>query len=599
MDYDIPTPQKLQLGTWRKMAPFFKLVRRQFTLAVILILFAALLDVISPLFIRFAIDWFVVPQTTDGLWLFLGIQAVVVLLQGVVTIFFQRKTMEVDMELARHMRSACFTHLQKLSLAYYNKTPVGYILARIMSDIARISGLTSWGVVFGVWNMLYLLGVAVIMLILDWRLALILIVVIPIVIAVTALFKNRLLKVNREIRSVNAKVTGLYNEGIAGAKATKTLVIEDKLAAEFSGVTQQFYRAGMRMNRLNVIFIPLMVFLCTMAAAVGLYYGGILVMEQVVALGTLSVFLTYSVEILEPVRELARLFSDFAASQVNVERVADLLANEPMISDTPEVEAQYGDIFTPRPENWERVQGNIEFRGIDFRYPDGEEYVLKQFNLNIPAGTTIAIVGRTGAGKSTLVNLACRFLEPTRGTILIDGTDYRRRSMLWLQSHLGYVLQNPHLFSGTVMENIRYGRLDATDEEVIAAAKLAAVDQVVEKLENGYHTEVGEGGGRLSTGEKQLISFARAILADPPIFVLDEATSSIDTETELLIQDAISHILKGRTSFIIAHRLSTIRHADLILVVEQGKIIEQGSHKDLIQAKGHYHGLYTAMLRQG
>ena len=273
-----------------------------------------------------------------------------------------------------------------------------------------------------------------------------------------------------------------------------------------------------------------------------------------------------------------------------------VLANAPWSG--TEVIAKYGDTFHPKKENWEPIKGDIEFDDVSFQYPDGEEEVLSHFSLKIPAGTTVAIVGETGAGKSTLVNLACRFFEPTAGRILIDGRDYRERSQLWLHSRLGYVLQNPHLFSGTVMDNIRYGRLDATDEEVRAAAKAVSADTVVEHLEDGYNSDVGEGGDKLSTGEKQLISFARAVLADPAIFVLDEATSSIDTQTEQLIQSATLRLLKGRTSFLIAHRLSTIRQADLILVVKDGKIVEQGKHEELLQKGGYYHDLYSKQFQQ-
>ena len=315
-------------------------------------------------------------------------------------------------------------------------------------------------------------------------------------------------------------------------------------------------------------------------------------------LGTLSVFISYAVVIFEPIQQLARLLSDLISCQANIERVTDLLEQKPNVTDRKDVIERYGDSFHPKKENWEKIKGDIVFEDVSFMYPDGKEYVLEHFNLHVPAGMNVAIVGETGAGKSTLVNLVGRFFEPTKGRILIDGVDYRERSQLWLHSQIGYVLQNPHLFSGTVRENIRYGRLDATDTEIEEAARRVSADEVVKKLENGYESDVGESGGRLSTGEKQLISFARAILANPSIFVLDEATSSIDTQTEQLIQKATDHLLKGHTSFVIAHRLSTIRKADLILVVKDGQIIEQGNHQELLKKKGYYYELYSKQFEE-
>ena len=296
---------------------------------------------------------------------------------------------------------------------------------------------------------------------------------------------------------------------------------------------------------------------------------------------------------MEPVRWIIDAISDLITTQVNIERFSRLIETESDVTDTPEVIEKYGDSFNPKKENWEELKGDIEFEDVTFRYPDGEEYVLEHFDLKIPFGSNVAIVGETGAGKSTLVNLVCRFFEPTEGRVLIDGRDARERSQLWLHSSIGYVLQTPHLFSGTVRENLLYGNPNATEEDINRALKLVSAESVIEHLEHGLESDVGEGGDLLSTGEKQLISFARAILADPKILVLDEATASVDTITEQKIQSAIDTIIKGRTSIVIAHRLSTVRNADVILVVKNGKIIERGKHKELLAAKGHYYNLYT------
>ena len=420
----------------------------------------------------------------------------------------------------------------------------------------------------------------------------------PFIALLTVYFQNKILRVNREIRKVNSQMTGAFNEGIVGARTSKTLVIEDKNSQEFADIASNLYHRTIRATMLNAFYIPLVSFFSSVAVVFVLTRGGSMVLSDALQLGTLSAFITYALGIFDPIQQIARGLADFVATQANIERVTDLLEHEPIIQDTPQVVAKYGDTLSPKKENWEPLKGDIEFRHVWFKYPDGGDYVLEDFNLTIPAGTTVAIVGETGAGKSTLVNLACRFFEPTKGEILIDGVDYRQRSQLWLHSNLGYVLQNPHLFSGSVRENIRYGNLEASEEDIRNAAKIVSADHVIESMEKGYDSDVGEGGDRLSTGEKQLISFARAVLADPRIFVLDEATSSIDTQTEELIQHAISHLLQNRTSFLIAHRLSTIRKADLILVVRAGKIIEQGTHQELLRAKGYYYSLYRKQFEQ-
>ena len=576
---------------WKRIFPFLKPYKKTVIMILVMNLFCSLVDIILPLFQRYAINHFIEGNTLTGIGFFTVLYIVVIALQGAAVIAFTRGSMRIEMCLGKDLKRALFVHLQTLSFSYYNVTPVGYMLSRVMNDTGKISGLIAWNFVDLLWALTYVLGVFVAMLFLNWKLALVIMLVVPAIALLTFYFQNRILKWNRQVRKINSKITSAYNEGIMGAKTAKSLVVEEKTYGEFQEITGEMRSASVRAARLNAVYLPLVLFCGSLATAIVLARGGIQVFENAMLIGTLSAFTTYAVGIFEPIQQMARNLAEFISAQANIERVTGLLDEEPQVVDSPEVIEKYGDSFFPKKENWEPIKGDIEFRDVSFHYPDGKEEILSHFNLKIPAGTNVAIVGETGAGKSTLVNLACRFFEPTGGQILIDGKDYRERSQLWLHSSLGYVLQNPHLFSGSVMENIRYGRLDATDEEVIAAAKAVHADQVVEKMDLGYQSDVGEGGDRLSTGEKQLISFARAVLADPRIFVLDEATSSIDTQTEQLIQKATDKILKGRTSFLIAHRLSTIRNADLILVVKDGKIIEQGKHLELLEQKGYYYQL--------
>ena len=590
--------QSFDWGIWKRLKPFLKNYRADFVGMLSFNGLCALVDVVLPLMQRYAIRNFIEKGVTTGLLPYALVYLALIVLQGLSVMWFCNNSMRIEMYLGRDMKQRLFHHLQTLSFSFYNVTPVGYLLSRLMSDTDRIAGMIAWNFTDILWALFYVAGTMVSMLILNWKLALVVMLIVPVMAVLTAYFQNRILHWNRKIRKLNSRITGAFNEGITGAKTTKTLVIEDKMTGSFRELTSKMHDSGIRAARLNAVYIPLVLLFSTLAVSVVLLRGGYLVTEQALELATLSTFLTYAVGIFEPIQMTASNIAEFISLQASIERVTDLLDKEPEVRDTPEVEAVYGDAFHPKKENWEPLHGDIEFQDVTFRYPDGGEDVLQHFSLKIPAGTTVALVGETGAGKSTLVNLACRFFEPTEGKILIDGRDYRERSQLWLHSNIGYVLQSPHLFSGSVRENIRYGRLDATDAEVEAAAKAVSADTVAAKLENGWDSEVGEGGDKLSTGEKQLISFARAVLADPRIFVLDEATSSIDTQTEQLIQQAIDHLLRDRTSFLIAHRLSTIRKADLILVVRDGRIVEQGTHESLLKARGYYHDLYSRQFAE-
>jgi len=596
--FDREMDKRINLRTWAKLLPYLKPLYWRVSLVIVMMLLSAIVDATIPLFTRYAVNNFVIPGTVEGLPAFTAFYFGVILFQTLTTVLYSRHSMVIEMYLGRNMKDACFLHLQKLPVSYYSHTPVGYILARVMSDTNRIGGVVAWSGSMACWHVCYLLSVIISMLYINVRLALIVLLIAPVFLVITAYFQPRLLEASRAVRRANSRIITSFNENINGARTSKVLVIEDKNNAEFAGITTEMYNSSLRNTRLNAIYRPLITFCASLAGAAVLYYSGSAVMRETMDFGVLSAFIAYAIALLDPISHISQFVSEILMAQVNIERVSDLLSRPYEISDSKEIEEVYGDVFEPKRENWPRIEGAVSFKNVWFKYPDAPEddYVLKDINIDIPAGSTVALVGETGAGKSTFVNLVCRFYEPTRGNVLIDGVDYRERGQLWLRANLGYVQQSPHLFTGTLRDNLLYGKLDASGEDVARAARLACVDVLADKLENGYETDVGEGGDRLSTGEKQLVSIGRAIIADPPIFVLDEATSSIDTEMERLIQDAISNVLTGRTSFIIAHRLSTIRNADMILLIEGNAIAEQGSHEELMAKKGKYYHLYMAMM---
>ena len=559
---------------------------------------ASVMDVVIPLFQQYAIDHFIASGAMTGLGWFIGLYVVVMLVQTASNYISAYGACKAELYIGRDLKRQAFDHLQTLSFSYFNQNSVGYVHARVMSDTDRIASTLAWGLMEGVWYIAYLLFAIVTMFALNWRLALGVMVIVPVLVVSGMYFQKKLVRYHRRVREHNSQITGAFNEGITGAKTTKTLVIEDRMEGEFDELTGEMKRVSVREMRMRSLFMSTTAMAASVALAIVLWRGGVITQRGVMLIGTLSVFMNYAQGMMEPIQWLVQVLSALTNVQVNVERFTKLMETESDVRDTPEVVQKYGDSFHPKKENWEPLYGDIEFRDVTFRYPDGQENVLEHFDLKVPQGTNVAIVGETGAGKSTLVNLVCRFFEPTQGQVLIDGRDARERSQLWLHSNIGYVLQTPHLFSGTVLENLRYGNENATMEQIEAAVHAVSADEIIARLPEGYNSEVGEGGSGLSTGEKQLLSFARALLADPRIFVLDEATSSVDTVTERLIQNAIEQVMAGRTSFIIAHRLSTIRRADVILVVHDGKIVERGSHRELMAAKGAYWQLYTRQYRE-
>ena len=573
-----------------RLFPYLKKYRKTLTWMIVCGLLGTGVDILMPVLQRYALNHFIAEKTLDTLPWYILIYAGLIVFASCVNFVSCNGAMKTEVSVNRDLRTEAFNHLQTLSFSYYNQNSVGWIHSRVMSDTSRIGSLVSWSLMDSVWHTSYLVGSLAVMLFINARLALLVMLILPLIVILFSVFQKKLISANRKIRELNSRITGDFNEGITGAKTVKTLVAEDRMAGGFVRDTDEMKQTSIRAARLRGAFSVTMHLASSLALAIVLWQGGYIAASEV---GTFSMFMSYAQGMMEPVRWMVDAISDFITTQVNIERLTRLLNTKSDVSDTQEVIALYGDTFSPKKENWEEIKGDIEFEDVSFRYPDGDEYVLEHFNLKIPFGSNIAIVGETGAGKSTLVNLVCRFFEPTSGRVLIDGRDARERSQLWLHSAIGYVLQTPHLFSGTVRENLLYGNPNATEEEIARALKLVSADEVVARMEKGIDSDVGEGGDLLSTGEKQLISFARAILADPRILVLDEATASVDTLTEQKIQAAIDTIIQGRTSLVIAHRLSTVRNADLILVVMDGKIVEQGTHAELLRKKGHYFRLYT------
>lgn len=508
------------------------------------------------------------------------------------------------------IRQAAFVKLQSLPFSYYDRKAVGWLMARLTSDCAQLSRIMGWALLDLAWGSVAIVSVTSMMFVLSWRLALVVIVVVPPLVVVSRYFQVKLLLTSRALRKANSQTTAGFNEGIVGVRTTKSLVREKQNLVEFSRLTAAMYAHAVSNALYSAMFLPLILSLCSVATGLALWRGGLSVMAGSLSLGALVTFLQYAGFIQAPVQEMAGSLTQIQGAQASAERIQSLLDADIEIADSPAVIQRMrrhaadgsggdkssisnsGDLAI---DGYSRRIGQIEFRSVSFAYKQGQA-VLHAFDLIVDAGQTIALVGPTGGGKSTIVALACRFYEPNSGQILLDGIDYRQRSLHWLQSNLGIVLQQPHLFSGTVRQNIRYGRLDATDPQIEQAARTVNAHEFIVRLPQGYDTPVGEGGNQLSTGQKQLVALARAVIADPQIFVMDEATSSVDTQTERAIQSAVERVLSGRISFVVAHRLSTIRSADRILVIDGGRIVEQGTHHELLRRRGRYYDLYTSQF---
>ena len=614
----------LDLGPWKRLWPYVLRLKRYFIPMVIISALTAAADAAMYLAIRGVIDQ-AVARSGEGV-LDYGLFYVAVVTGQVTCVWmFIFLGGRISQNIAHNIRSDIFQRLQELDVSYYDRRPVGWLMARATSDCQHLGRLLAWGLLDLSWGLFMMTALAGVMLYLNWKLSLVVFLVIPPLIFVSLKFQRRLLHSSRQVRKTNSQITGAYNEGIVAVRTTKTLVREEENLGEFQALSSAMYRHSVRNSLQSAMYLPVVQTLGAVGAGLALWFGGLEAMAGAVSLGTIVLFINASTRFFDPVHELARVLTDVQSAQASTERVMGLLASVPEIRDSDEVrqavrEHERGTGIVPvRPtgvspvgpaaagDAWARQGvagdglpdriGAIEFRDVTFAYKQGPR-VLEHFNLTVQAGQTIALVGPTGGGKTTVVSLLCRFYQPNEGEILLDGVDYRRRGLRWLQSSLGVVPQTPHLFSGTIRENIRYGRLDAGDEEVARVARLVNAEPFILGMDHGYDSEVGQGGSRLSMGQRQLVCLARAVLADPKVFIMDEATSSVDTETERLIQDGVERIRKGRTCFMIAHRLSTIRSADRILVIDGGRIVEQGSHHELILARGRYYELYSNQFQQ-
>ena len=579
--HDEQASHGFRLHLWRKLFAYARPYRRDVARLACFALIAAAADVMLPLVTRRVIDDITARGLDASLRGAVMEYLALTLVLGLSIYGFICASGKIRTHLSHDIRRDGFANLQRLPFAFYDHRPVGWLMARMTSDCDRLAIILAWGMLDFIWGATLMAGIAVAMLIMHAKLALIVLAVIPALLWASAVFRRRILHSARLVRQTNSQLTGAYNESIMGMLTTKAFAREASHLDDFKTLSGAMCAASSRNLILAALYLPLMLALASLATGLALAVGGLQLAQGVISVGTLITFLAYIRYFFAPVEELGHWFAEMQMAQAAAERILSLVEMQPAIADDP----------TARPMDDQARIRAIDLVDVRFAYDSGKP-VLRGVNLSVRAGETIAIVGPTGGGKSTLVNLICRFYEPTAGRILIDGVDYRQLSLRWLQSNLGVVLQQAHVFSGSILDNIRYGRLEASEAEVEEAARLAGAHDFIMAMEQGYQSEAGAGGNRLSGGQTQLVAFARAILADPQILVMDEATASVDTETEQRIQQGLAHVLRGRIAFIIAHRLSTIKRADRILVLRDGAIAECGSHAELMARRGYYFELY-------
>ena len=587
----------MQISLWRRLFTFTLPYKAELWVLVVAGSVTALMEMAYPLITKWLIDDVDANGKEADLFFWAMVYLGTCFFMAVSIGSFIWMTSKIRVYASYDIREAAFANLQNLSFSFFDYRPVGWLMARMTSDCERLTNILAWGLLDLIWGVTVMLGMTVAMLVMNWKLALLVLAIVPILTWVSIKFQRTILGSARAVRRTNSRITGAYAQGIMGVLTSKTFSREAPNADEIHQLTGDMYIASVRNLTLSAIYIPIILIMSSVAVGLTLAIGGSDLLVGIIEAGTLVAFMMLARHFFEPVEVMGYWFAEMQMAQASAERVLSLIDAEPAIRDSVSVsDAVRMHRSTPQRETRAEDGGSldihkVELMNVNFAY-EADVPILRDINLTAHKGETIAIVGPTGSGKSTLVNLVCRFYQPTSGQVLIDGIDYRNRSLRWLQSNLGVVLQNAHVFRGTVLENIRYGRLTASDSDVIHAAETVGAHEFINALENGFQTEVGEDGDMLSVGQKQLVSFARAILADPQILVMDEATSSVDTVTETKMQVGLDQVLSGRISFVIAHRLSTIRNAARIVVLDGGEISETGDHAQLIRRGGHYAKLY-------
>lgn len=570
----------VNINVFRDLIKFYKIEYKKLYMLMFVVVISGLLQAVVPLSIKLLTDDFITKQNLRG-FIIAGLLFFLLVVISTLAIYsFYVFGGKLEYQVSKDIRKSVFEKIEKFSITNIKKYEIGELISRLTSDVQKLSEVFSWGVMDACHSIIVLLFSIGIMLYLSFTLTIMLFLMLPIIYIVTILFQKNILKFQRKVRDYNSKIIRSYTESLSYIKTIKALGIEEKKKKEFVVFNNKYRKYNLKSILISAIFVPTVMFIASIGVGFAFNFSSISVMKNIMTYGAFLSFLTYSFQIFEPFKMLAQIFADLKSAQASAERVFQILYEDDEIIEGLETDINF--------------DGNIKFENVSFHYFDDDKLILKDFNFEIKNGQSVAFIGSTGSGKSTIVNLICKFYDPTSGDIFLDGINYKNIDKTCLYNNLGYVLQQPQLFSISIKENIKFGNENATDEEIMEICNLLGIDEFISKLPNGIDTVIGESGYNISSGQKQLISFARALIKNPKLLILDEATSSIDTETEKFIQNKMKDILSGKTSIIVAHRLSTIKHCDKIVLIEKGNILEQGTHTELLDKKGIYYKMYIS-----